>query len=187
MRIFVLNATGQNQMFNYRLDYLVDDKGNRTQGTARPYRSLPIPARTQIQLGGDWDPVQASEIIQQMERAAVGGVHVSAIKTAKANGQVRLVWSQDKQIPRAICDDVYHHNVHYLSSEGERRRKVMALANNATADAAIGENASSFSIEVETIDQASDSVDPSLSAGYRVQRQAPAPAAPKRRRKAASA
>jgi hypothetical protein len=91
MRIFVLNATGQNQLFNYRLDYLVDDKGHRMPGTAKPYRSLPIPARTQIQLGGDWDPVQASEIIEQLESSASGGVHLMNIKTAKAVGQVRLV------------------------------------------------------------------------------------------------
>ncbi len=178
MRIYVLNATGQNQLFNYRLDYLVDEKGNRIPGTARPYRSLPIPARTQIQLGGDWDPVQATEIIAQIERASCGGVHLMNIKTAKAQGQVRLVWNQDRAIPRAICDDVFHHNVHYLSGEGERRRKQMALANNATADAAVGETASAFSIEVETVDQATDSVNPSLSAGYRVAKN-PAPAAPK--------
>lgn len=175
MRLYVLNATGQHQVFNYRLDYLVDDKGNKMPGTAKPYRALQIPARTQIQLGGDWDPVQAQEIIGQLERASVGGVHLLNIKTAKAVGQVRLVWQQDKAIPRAICDDVFHHNVHYLSTEGERRRKHMALANNATADAAIGENASAFSIEVETVDQASDSVDPSLSAGYRVNKAAAAP------------
>ena len=90
------------------------------------------------------------------------------IKTAKAKGQVRLVWQQDKTIPRAICDDVFHHNVHHLSSEGERRRQQMALGNSATADAAIGESAASFAIEVETVTTADDSVDPSLSAGYRI-------------------
>lgn len=186
MRIYVLNATGQNQIFNYRLDYLVDSDGNKMVGTAKPYRSLPIPARTQIQLGGDWDPVQAQEIISQLESAAAGGVHLMDIKTAKAKGQVRLVWQQDKIIPRAICDDVFHHNVHYLSSEGERRRKQMALAGNATADAIVGEAASAFSMEVETVDQASDSVDPSLSAGYRVNKAAFAkPPSPARKKRAA--
>ena len=186
MRIYVLNATGQNQIFNYRLDYMVDDKGNRMPGTAKPYRSLSIPARQQIPLGGDWNPIQAQEIIQQLENEAVGGVHLMAIKTAKARGQVRLVWQQDKAIPRAICDDVFHHNVGYLSTEGERRRKQMALGNNATADAAIGEEASSFAIEVETIEPASDSVDPSLSAGYRVSKAASPKTAPKASRKQAA-
>lgn len=168
MRIYVLNATGQNQLFSYRLDFMTDEKGNRLPGTAKPYRSLPIPARMQIPLGGDWDPVQAQQIIEQLESPATGGVHMTAIKTAKAKGQVRLVWNQDKPIPRAICDDVFHHNVHYLATEGERRRQQMALGNNATADAAIGEAASAFAIEVETVEPAEDSVDPTISAGYRV-------------------
>jgi hypothetical protein len=161
---------------------MVDGDGNRMPGTAKPYRSLPIPARTQIPLGGDWNPVQASEIIQQLEAAACGGVHVHNIKTAKAEGQVRLVWNQDKAIPRAICDDVFHHNIHHLSQEGERRRKLMALANNATADAAIGEVANAFAVEVETIDEASDSADPSLSAGYRVTKTPAKAAAPSKTR-----
>ena len=172
MRIYVLNATGQVQIFNYRLDFMVDGEGNRMPGTAKPYRSLPIPARTQIQLGGDWNPVQGSEIVQQLEAAAVGGVHIQNVKTAKAEGQVRLVWQQDKAIPRAICDDVFHHNVQYLSQEGERRRRQMALANSMSADAAVGEQSNAFAVEVETIDEASDSVDPSLSAGYRVSKRA---------------
>lgn len=175
MRVYVLNATGQDQLFNYRLDYMVDDKGYRMPGNAKPYRSLAIPARQQIQLGGDWNPVQAQEIIEQIEKPSCGGVHLLSIKTAKAKGQVRLVWQQDKPIPRAICDDVYHHNVHYLSSEGERRRQQMALGNNATADAAIGDTASAFSIEVETVEPAVDSVAPSLSVGYRINKAKPAP------------
>ena len=168
MRIFVLNATGQAQIFNYRLDFMTDEKGNRLPGVAKPFRSLPLPARMQVPLGGDWDPVQAQQIIEQLENPAVGGVHLLSIKTAKAKGQVRLVWQYDKAIPRAICDDVFHHNVAYLSAEGERRRRQMALGNAATADAAIGESASAFAIEVETVEPADDSVDPTLTAGYRI-------------------
>lgn len=187
MRIFVLNATGQHKVFNYRLDYLVDDEGRRMVGTAKPFRTLEIPARSQIQLGGDWNPVQGSEIVQQLEEAAVGGVHVSNIRTAKATGQVQLVWSQDKTIPRAMCDDVFHHNIEYMSNEGERRRKAMALANSVTADAATGEVSSAFSVEVETVDSATDSVSPKLDAGYRVNKQAPAKAPkPSRSRRAAA-
>ena len=184
MRIFVLNATGQIQIFSYRLDFMTDEKGHRIPGTAKPFRSLPIPARTQMPLGGDWDPVQAGEIIRQLENPAVGGVHLMDIKTAKVKGQVRLVWQQDKAIPRAICDDVYHHNVNYLSMEGERRRRQMALGNNATADAAIGESASSFAIEVETVEAADDSVDPTITAGYRVKKNAPAPRSARKKRAA---
>lgn len=179
MRIYVLNATGQHTVFNYRFDFLVDNEGRKMVGTAKPYRTLSIPARTQMQLGGDWDPVQAQELIQQLERPATGGTHVSSIKSAKAKGQVRLVWSQDKVIPRSVCDDVFHHNISYLSGEGERRRQQMALANSATTDATIGETASGFAIEVETVDESTDSVSPSLNAGYRVNKQAKA--APKRK------
>lgn len=182
MRIYVLNATGQNTVFNYRFDFLVDDEGRKLNGTPKPFRTITIPARTQMPLGGDWNPVQAQEIIEQLERAAVGGVHVSNIRTAKATGQVRLVWSQDKVIPRAICDDVFNHNVDYLSAEGERRRKQMAISNSATADAAIGERSTSFAIEVETVDASEDSVTPRLDAGYRVSKQ-PAAATPKPRKR----
>lgn len=185
MRIFVLNATGQNTVFNYRFDFLVDGDGNRMPGTAKPYRALNIPARTQIQLGGDWNPVQYQELVQQLERPACGGVHVNAIKTAKAAGQVRLVWSQDKAISRTIADDVYQHNILYLANSGEERRQQMALANSATTDAAIGEVASAFSIEVETVDASSDSASPSFDAGYRVNKdRAKSPAKAPARRKA---
>lgn len=172
MRIYVLNATGQNTVFNYRFDYLVDSQGNRMVGTPKPYRTLQIPARTQVQLGGDWNPVQYQELVQQLERPSCGGVHVDAIKTAKAQGQVRLVWSQDRSIHRAICDDVFQHNIAYLSNDGERRRQQMALANSATTDAAIGEIASAFSVEVETIDPSHDSASPTLDAGYRINKDA---------------
>jgi len=183
MRIYVLNATGQHTAFNYRFDFLVDGEGNKMVGTPKPYRTLQIPARTQVQLGGDWNPVQAQELIEQLERPATGGVHTSNIKTAKATGLVRLVWSQDKIIPRAICDDVFQHNIAYLSGEGERRRQQMALGNSATTDAVIGENASAFAIEVETVDEASDSASPALNAGYRVNKQPSAAAAGGRRGK----
>lgn len=182
MRIYVLNATGQNTVFNYRFDFLVDGDGRKMVGTAKPYRTLQVPARTQVQLGGDWDPVQAQELIEQLERPACGGTHVSNIKTAKAAGVVRLVWSQDKTISRAICDDVYQHNIAYLAGDGDRRRKQMALANSATTDAAIGQIASGFAIELETVTEGTDSVSPALNAGYRVNKQArAATAAPKRR------
>lgn len=181
MRVFVLNATGQNQVLTYRLDFMTDEKGNRLPGNSKPYRQLPVPARAQMQFGGDWDPVQAQQIIQQLESPASGGVHVSDIRTAKAKGVVRLVWQQDKTILRPICDDVFQHNVQYLAHEGERRRKQMALGNNATADAAVGDMASAFAIEVETIDPASDSVAPTLTAGYRVDRSGAKMAAASRR------
>ncbi len=185
MRIYVLNATGQNQVFNYRFDFLVDDEGRKMVGTAKPYRTLEIPARTQVQLGGDWNPVQAQELIQQLEQPAVGGVHVQAVKTAKTQGQVRIVWSQDKIIPRAICDDVFHHNIQYLAGEGERRRQQMALANSVTTDAAIGEISTGFAIEMETVEASADSVSPRLEAGYRVNKQGGKPAGKPPRRKAA--
>jgi hypothetical protein len=172
MRIYVVNATGQNKVFNYRLDYLVDEEGRKIVGTAKPYRTLTVPARQQIQLGGDWDPIQAQTIIEQLEEAAVGGVHVNNVRTAKKMGLVRLVWNEDKAINRAICDDVFHHNVSYLSSEGERRRRHMALANSVTADTANDRESSAFSVEVETVEEGTDSVSPSLNAGYRVNKQA---------------
>lgn len=168
MRIFVLNATGQHKIFNYRLDYLVDDEGRKLIGSVKPFRTLTIPARTQIQLGGDWDPVQMGNIVEQLEEAANGGVHVNDVRTAKAKGLVQLVWNQDKSISRAICDDVYSHNIHYLSGEGERRRKQMALANSATLDAANTEQTTSFSVEVETVQESEGSASPSIEAGYRV-------------------
>lgn len=170
MKLYVLNATGQHSVFHYRVDYLVDNEGRAMVGTAKPFRKLDIPARTQIQLGGDWNAVEMGNIVEQLEEAAVGGVHVNDIRTAKANGLVRLVWSQDRSIPRAICDDVYAHNVSFLTNDGERRRKQMALANAVTNDAANSEEASAFSVEVETVSEAEDSASPSIEAGYRVEK-----------------
>jgi hypothetical protein len=125
-RLYVVNATGQNLIVNYRLDFTIDDLGRRTSEKLVPYKFLQIPARQQVPFGGDWHPIQIAEIVQQLEKA-YGAAHVSNVKTAKLRGRVKIVWSQDQKVSHAICNDVYHHNLGFLTDQGEERRRNLAV------------------------------------------------------------
>lgn len=125
-RLYVLNPTNQNYKVHYRLDYAIDGNGNRNNSVSMAPLYQDIPAGMQVEFGGDLNPTQPERIIQQIEEA-FNAVHVSLIKTAKANGRVNLVWSLDKIIPRPICEDVKAHNLGFLTQRGEENRKNMAL------------------------------------------------------------
>lgn len=174
-RLYCANCTGQNFVVYTRVDYSVDENGNR----AGDQRSLPprmqeIPARAQIQFGGELYPTQMTEIIKQLEET-FGAVHADAIRTAKARGHVKMVWQQDKPITAAVMKDVYEHNVGYLSEDGVKRRKTLALvADRTMADitGAIPDVKQSAVIEVEfEADEDEDPDAPGLvGEGYRVPR-----------------
>ncbi len=126
-RLYVCNATGQNRIVNYRLDYTVDNEGRRTSERLVPYKSIMVPARTQMPFGGDLHPMQISEIVQQIEKTC-GAVAAENIRTAKRMGVVKMVWQQDRPISRAVLKDVVDHNMGLLSDQGAERRRTLALA-----------------------------------------------------------
>ena len=169
-KLFVANCTGQRVGVNYRLDFSLDGEGRPLYGQPnRPYRTIYIEPREQIPFGGDWHITQISELVQVLENSC-GAVHLNDIKTAKAKGPVKLIWSQDKPIPLAILKDVYLHNVAELSSEGDKRRRRLALAANMGINTAAEGNLQTFEMEFETesstVDQ--DLPSPTLEAGLRI-------------------
>lgn len=190
MKLYVANCTGQNFVVYTRVDYSVDENGNR----AGDQRSLPprmqeVPARMQIQFGGDLFPGQMTEIVQQLE-ATFAAVHADAIRTAKAKGHVKMVWQQDKPISAAVMKDVYEHNVGYLSADGVRRRKTLALVADRTMSDITGamqdvKPSAVMEMEFEADGEEDPDVPGLVAEGYRVPRSTETP--PKRgtRRKAA--
>ena len=126
MRLYVVNCTAQMRQVYYRTEYSLDTAGNRINGQHIPPRFLDIPAGAQIPFGPDLNIEQMQKIIAQLESGA-GAVSVDEIKTAKARGVVKLIWSLDRPVPRAICKDVQAHNMGRLSQIGEVRRKNFAI------------------------------------------------------------
>jgi len=179
-KLYVVNATGQQRLINYRMDYTVDDQGRRTSERLVPYRTQLIPARQQMQFGGDWAPIQIEDIIQQLE-ATCGAVHSHEIKHAKTLGVVKLVWQLDKPISQAILKDVVDHNVELLSGQGEIRRRQLALAADATLGQLIGAEPAKMEMEFEQVEEDPD-LPGRLTEGLRVKHRAPDAPLPKRSR-----
>lgn len=154
-RLYVVNATGQNRVVNYRLDYTVDDQGRRTSERLVPYRTQMIPARQQMPFGGDMHPMQISDIVQQLERTC-GAVSVDQIRTAKKMGVVRMVWQEDRPIPRAILKDVVEHNVGLLSEQGATRRRQLALVADQQLTNMIDKTPAKLEMEFEQVEEDAD-------------------------------
>lgn len=169
-RLYVVNCTGQQRVVNYRLDFTVDDMGRRTSERMVPYRTMTIPPRAQVQFGGDFHPMQIQEIIGQLE-ATCGAVPVSDVKTAKRMGVVKMIWSEDKPVPRPILEDVVHHNVQLLSEQGAERRRMLALAADQQMNQLIEGGIPKLEMEFESVGD--DPESSSLEEGLRVKRTAP--------------
>ena len=181
-KLYVTNTTGQNQIVNWRLDF--DERGNSANYRLSPYKSLPIPARTQVQFGGDWHITQITEIVDQLI-SGWGAVSPDQIRTAKARGPIKMIYSLDRPVALPILKDVVAHNISELSEQGMKRRQNLALVANAQMNVAIEHEAPKFEIEFETEEgtEDSDMVSPSLAHGIVVER-TNADAKPRSRRKA---
>lgn len=174
-KLYVVNCTPQMRQVFYRLDFAVDDKGNRQDGRTHPPKYLDIPAGNQVQFGGDLFPTQVEQLVQQLEFSA-GAVAVNDVRTAKAKGPVALIWSLDKPVPRAICEDVQAHNMGAKTEMGVTRRQNLAivsdfgmtqLAENDSLDAS-----GKFEMEFESVGQEdAEMTAPRLADGIRINRQ----------------
>lgn len=181
-RLYICNATGQNRIVNYRLDYTVDDMGRRTSERLVPYKSQLIPARAQVQFGGDFHPMQISDIVQQLELNC-GAVHVDAIRTAKKIGVVKLIWSQDRSISKAVCVDVIDHNMGLLTDQGAERRQRLALVIDQQLTNLIEKTPPKLEVEFESVGEDSEFHE-ALAEGIRVNHATKAPPPPTKKRAA---
>lgn len=125
-KLYVLNPTNQRQQVYYRIDFALDEKGNRIEGRKLPPKYQIIEPGHQVQFGPEFMPTEVGDVIQQIEESN-NAVCVDHIKTAKAKGVVRLVWALDTHITRPICEDVMAHNMDRLSDIGAKRRRAMAI------------------------------------------------------------
>lgn len=173
MRLYIVNCTGQNREINYRLDYTVDDMGRRTSERMVPYKKQTVPARQQLQFGGDMVPQQIEEMVSQLE--ALGACPAHEIKTAKAKGPVKLVYQLDKPVSLPILKDVFSHNIEQLSDEGAKRRERLALAADITLGNMLDKTPAKFEMEFEQV-ESDDDLPGRLEEGLRVRRDdTPAP------------
>lgn len=125
-RLYVVNATGQHRSINFRTEFTVDGEGRRTTERNRPYKTITVPARTQVPFGGDMPIAQISTVIKQLE-ATCGAVPDTDIQKAKAKGVVKLVYRVDSPVPQTILKDVVLHNLNLLTEQGEERRRRLAI------------------------------------------------------------
>lgn len=188
MRIYIANPTNQPKTVNYRLDYTVDEHGNRTSQRLLPYRTENIPAGRQVPVGGDLFISQIEEIVKQL--APYGLVAQLEMKTAKARGKVALIFNLDKPVPAAIMKDAQDHNAGVLNTQGADRRRLAAVASNdSLANAVSGQGIpdikepKKFEVEFEQMTADENYPDANLADGLKVIRNhAKPPAAPKRAR-----
>jgi hypothetical protein len=180
-RLYVVNCTGQNIRANYRLDFTIDDLGRRTSEKLVPYKSLMIPARQQLPFGGDWNPAQIQEIISQLSKT-FGAVPMETVATAKKMGRVRMIFREGQPIPRSICEDVYAHNVHFMTEQGEERRRNLAVVAEVKMTEALGQAPPKMEVEFEQFDPPNDDFQVSLEEGFKVKRPAPVPKPPAKTR-----
>lgn len=173
-RLYVVNATGQNRIINFRTEFTIDGEGRRTTERNRPYKSVTIPARTQVPFGGDMPISHVKEIIKQLE-ATCGAVPDVDIQKAKAEGLVKLVYRIDTPIPRAILKDVVDHNLAFLTEQGEDRRRRLAIGATLqlqTVQDPLGQadNVRNVEVEFESVGDTEDTdlVSASLAQGFKV-------------------
>ena len=190
-RLYVLNCTAQIRQVYYRLDFAIDGQGNRMDGKTMTPKYMDIAPGAQVLFGGELLPTQAQEIIQQLEETA-GAVAVDQIRTAKAKGVVKLIWSIDKPVPRPVCEDVKAHNMGFLTEMGAERRRQMALASDANLRDQLAEHdivnndPIKFEMAIESVGQEdSEMTAPRLAEGLRVNQNGPTPNKPPRGRRAA--
>lgn len=154
-RLYVVNCTGQHRIVNYRLDYTVDDQGRRTSERLMPYKSITIPARQQAPFGGDLHISQVEDIVQQLE-STCGAVNVNDIRTAKAKGPVKMIWSLDKPVTVAVLKDVVQHNMGALTEQGANRRRQLALVADAQLSQLVEREPVKMEVEFEQMEEDAD-------------------------------
>lgn len=185
-RIYIANPTNQAKQVNYRLDYTVDEHGNRTSQRLLPYKSETIPAGRQLPVGGDLHISQIEEIVKQLSQ--YGLVAMLEIKTAKARGKVALIFNLDKPVSMAIMKDAQDHNMGVLDAEGFERRRLAAIASSeALAGTVSGQgipdvkDPKKFEVEYEQVNEDENYPDANLADGLKVVRAHGKSPEPKRR------
>lgn len=178
-RLFVVNATGQNMIVNYRTEFDVDGGGRRTTERNRPYRSITIAARQQVPFGGELSVAAVHAIVSQIEKSCCA-VSIKEIRTAKAKGVVRMIWSLDVPIPVAVLKDVVQHNLGVMTEDGEERRRRLALGANFTMGNLSDprtDTVRSTDVEFESVEQTEDNdlSSPSLVEGFKIAKPEPKP------------
>lgn len=187
-RLYVVNATGQHRVVNYRTEFTVDDEGRRTTERNRPYKHIEVKARSQIQFGGDLNIKQVHTLIAQLEKTC-SAVPMKDISTAKARGVVRMIWNVDAPVPLTVLKDVIQHNIEILMAEGEDRRRRFAMGANfhmGNLSDPTTDTVRDTSVEFESVDTTEDNdlVSPTLKEGLRISK-APRPRGGGARKKAA--
>lgn len=173
-RLYIANCTNQIKRLSYRLDFTVDDHGNRTSRELAPHKFQEIPAGQQRAIGGDLHISQIEEIIRQLSRYGL----VAEVEAAKARsrGPTPMVFNLDRAVSRKAAQDAHDHNLGLLTAEGAERRRLAAVASDRlladtvqqqTGQAEVNEP-KKFEMEFEQVEGSEDYPKANLQDGLRV-------------------
>lgn len=127
-KIYVVNCTGQFTDLHYRTAFAIDPNGNRMDGRNLAPIVKHMRPGEQVELGKDFSVNEITAVIEELEK--FGAAPVEDVRTAKAKGFVRFVYSLDKPVPRPVCVDVKEHNLGFLTVKGDELRKRAAIASD---------------------------------------------------------
>jgi len=129
-KLFVANATPQNWIIFYRLDFN-DDGSPNVRFT--PAKQHPIPSGKQNAIGGDLHISQVESIVKQLSK--YGAIGVTDVQRQRV--YTPLVFNVDKPVPAVIIERVRALNMGVLAQEGAERRRKAAVANNQAIETAV--------------------------------------------------
>lgn len=135
-RLFIANASTQNQIISYRLDYAPD--GTKDVRTLIPYKQTPpIPPGRQMPVGGDMHLSQIDSILGQLRTYGL----VAEIDVARLpRGQkVTYISSVGQPVREETIRVVNDHNRGVKVQDGMIRRKKAAIAASAIVEHAVTE------------------------------------------------
>lgn len=170
MRLYVANLTLHEQVVNYRLDFVEGDQRRRGNMAPQPKKQK-IPKGRQVNIGGDLQLSQITEIVNQLNR--FGMVGVVDIPRLQRGTFVPYLFNIDKPVTVAQMRQVMDHNKGIKIADGRQRRERAALAANEALMTSIGkEEAPPFEVEFEQL-EASENDEALIEEGFRVSHETP--------------
>jgi hypothetical protein len=172
-RLYIANPTLQKQIICYRLDYSSEGEMNANSRFQAARQQDCEPGR-QVQIGGDFHPMQIKEILDQL--TTFGMIRVEDV-TRLGRMPATYIASVDKAIPADVIRKVRDHNAKLLIEEGQERRKKAAIASESIVQNTVAQQLSNYDVEVpadrtevsfEQLDQ-SEAGEKMIAEGYKIE------------------
>ena len=160
VRLYIGNATKQNQEFVYRLP---EQSGARVQT---------IPIGQQVQITGELSSQEIDAIVSQHRK--YGLTEATAIDSADV--YTGIVYSVGKPIPADKLTRAMIHNTRVLQARGKEIRRDAALAENQLAEGDVPGRLNKLEMSIQEENHDDRDPEPAIAEGVRVQRDEDNPA-----------